>query len=51
MKGELLQQMTACDSCMQAVGVTAAELVGAVIASAVVGGVTAKVPSKKELKV
>ncbi len=35
----------------QAVGVAAAELVGAVIASTLVGGITARVPSKKELKV
>jgi len=36
--------------CWQALGVLGAEVVGAAIASAVVGGITAKVPSKKELK-
>lgn len=35
----------------QALGVLAAEVVGAAIASSIVGGITAKVPAKKELKV
>jgi hypothetical protein len=35
---------------MQALGVLAAEVVGAAIASAIVGSITAKVPAKKELK-
>lgn len=35
---------------VQALGVLAAEVVGAAIASAIVGGITANVPSKKQLK-
>lgn len=35
---------------VQALGVLAAEVVGAAIASAIVGSITANVPSKKQLK-
>ena len=35
--------------CVQAIGVGAAELLGAVVVSALVGGITARVPSKQEL--